>query len=111
MVGGNCRFNPSINPGQSTGDDWCVSTATSLAFNTHPRLLRRTNRRLLNQNFNANAARQYRPRQSAAARGLLKRLLGRPEAFMEHFDQLKFIIQLHDFLLTQTFTAGWRATS
>ncbi|KAJ7495381.1 cytochrome P450 [Mycena latifolia] len=44
----------------------------------------RTNRRLLNQTFNVNAVRQYRPLELTASRAVLQRLLESPDAFFDH---------------------------
>ncbi|KAJ7495372.1 cytochrome P450 [Mycena latifolia] len=45
----------------------------------------RTNRRLLNQTFNVNAVRQYRPLELTASRTVLQQLLDNPDAFFDHF--------------------------
>ncbi|KAJ7454125.1 cytochrome P450 [Mycena latifolia] len=48
----------------------------------------RRNRRLLNETFNVQAARQYRPLELRASRTLLQRLLDHPDAFLDYFSQM-----------------------
>ncbi|KAJ7467466.1 cytochrome P450 [Mycena latifolia] len=44
----------------------------------------RTHRRLFSQGFNVTSSQSFRPKELAAAHGLLRRLLQRPDAFSEH---------------------------
>ncbi|KAJ7146871.1 cytochrome P450 [Mycena epipterygia] len=48
----------------------------------------RTHRRLFNQGFNVISSRNFRPKELAAAHGLLRRLLHTPDAFRDHLKQM-----------------------